>query len=1526
MAKPVRAIALTVALVIVTLSVLVYFAPLASAASKVWTTDTDFNAPGAIFNSVEVIGTGVAAEVDLIRSTTDWANRNPPAPIPGGLTGPSMTFDAAAGVAVLFGGYDGTAPDTYSDRTWEYDWSANTWTEITTTPKPPSRQGAGLSYDPGQGVVVLWGGYNDGGFHTDTWEYNVASNTWSETTPGTSPPQMADTPLVYFASQSQHVTFGQCISGPCSGNMVTWAYDAATNTWSDRAPSGTPSGRSGFGFAYHAFRDRAVAYGGAFFTTLYDQTFEYRWSPSQWSQTASGNPPARAGHTMTYRPTDTSVLLFGGSTASGVQSQTWRYDSNGAWSIVTTPTSPPARQYAGFTYDTANDVAVLYGGEDGTGTRLSDTWSLGSAYANAGSYTPAPFDSGGFANWDNIWWNDTASPPLMLRFLLAFSNDGVTWTGFHGHSPSCSVSVYYTTPGTSIACPGDDGKRYIKFLAQFGTTDTQQTPRMKDVTINYTIPPAPPCIVSTDPPSVPDPGAFGVPTWKNITVQFSEAINPATFAWRLIRGALDPSNFTAIWSPDNTVVTLYHMPPQHSPGWLLGEAQVYQFQFYGRDSDNLALSATCPDGSASKPGYSAANPLTFTTQAINPTILQTTPPLDARNVNWTSNVVVRFSEGMNTSSAVVTFLDGPPVTFAQAWSSGDTILTLSHSTPFTKCERYELLVNATDKANLGLVPGPVPNPWFFYIECDNPYITAQSPFHYQLDVAVTAPVVIDFVEPMLTSSVVVTIRTWPGGVDIGGQTRTWTMSNTRLTITHSQAFAVCGVYEVTVSGTDPLGFPLIQNPVNPAIVNPWKFQASCPNPIILFTTPEDQATDVRVVEPVVIMFNEQMVEGSAVVTVTGGSWREVGRTWAASTRLTIDHMGFDQCARYTIQVTATSQAGFSLVPGFVPNPWSFDIICNAPYIVTQNPAADQVLVGLGTEIWVNFSKAMDPPTVVWLVNNPVPTFTSQWLNGDTTLRLTHAVPLVDCFTYNITIDGYSADGFSMIVGPNAPGLPNPWEFTTRCAGFYIIRTDPANLQQNVPWDKSIVVEFSEPVDRATFQFSLAPPGGITFTSTWSGGDTVVTLSHGTPFPECVLHTATVSARNLGGQPLTNVSGSAANPWQFRTLCVPPQITSTDPFDGETNVLTTRPIIINFSEPMLRSSVSVTGTPALVGATFTWSNGDRMLTVNHLPFVELTLYTILVQGRDLDNNPLVPGPVPNPWTFTTGLGATAPRGLQVIRMFPNDILLDWQDVPGAISYVVYHSISKTAPWPWSSLAEVTTSAYVHAGALDALSHFYIVRAKFGPTQEGGNSTMGFKVPLSFSFSTSRSNVYWLSLPYRTMYRRASDISTELGPADSKISVIGKWDAATQRTILWYYFRGAWRGTDFPINAGDGIYVSAHGNFQWQVNGTDGSVPRTFTLYPPPSANINWISLPYTATYTRASHVVIAIEGGLGATANTKIIEVAKWDGVTQTLVRFYWTVGGWTGGTDFTIAPGEGVYLKVVSTFTWTPALITPEVS
>ena len=46
---------------------------------------------------------------------------------------------------------------------------------------------------------------------------------------------------------------------------------------------------------------------------------------------------------------------------------------------------------------------------------------------------------------------------------------------------------------------------------------------------------------------------------------------------------------------------------------------------------------------------------------------------------------------------------------------------------FSQCTPYTIQINATDKANLQLVPGPVSNPWTFLAFCDNPYMVSTSP-------------------------------------------------------------------------------------------------------------------------------------------------------------------------------------------------------------------------------------------------------------------------------------------------------------------------------------------------------------------------------------------------------------------------------------------------------------------------------------------------------------------------------------------------------------------------------------------------------------------------------------------------------------------------------------------------------------------------------------------------------------------------------------------------------------------------------
>jgi hypothetical protein len=233
-----------------------------------------------------------------------------------------------------------------------------------------------------------------------------------------------------------------------------------------------------------------------------------------------------------------------------------------------------------------------------------------------------------------------------------------------------------------------------------------------------------------------------------------------------------------------------------------------------------------------------------------------------------------------------------------------------------------------------------------------------------------------------------------------------------------------------------------------------------------------------------------------------------------------------------------------------------------------------------------------------------------------------------------------------------------------------------------------------------------------------------------------------------------------------------------------------------------------------------------------------------------------------------------------------------------------------------------TGFLAAGNLtDGLNHFYIVRAK-GGEELSTNSTMAAKTQLNFTSNGLKGNVHWFSLPYRTTYTKASDISNEL--TSTRIDVVAKWNPATQTPILWFFLRGEWRGTDFAISPGDGLYIGAVKAFSWVIMGTDFTVTLPFNLNPPTLGNVYWISLPYTSTYAKASDIVIHIEGSIGPGAHTKITELGRWDPATQTVIKYMWTASGWSG-TDFMINPGDGIYLKIVASFTWTPRLITPEV-
>ncbi len=141
-------------------------------------------------------------------------------------------------------------------------------------------------------------------------------------------------------------------------------------------------------------------------------------------------------------------------------------------------------------------------------------------------------------------------------------------------------------------------------------------------------------------------------------------------------------------------------------------------------------------------------------------------------------------------------------------------------------------------------------------------------------------------------------------------------------------------------------------------------QAPSP-PFITNTNPMNGATSVPLSQVITALFNTPMDGPTVVWTIAPPI--ALSPSWAGSTILMLSHStDFAECTRYTIEVTqAFDTDGEALVPGPVPNPWSFTTVCplRVTYTITRTP-----LVG-NLDVVVDGTIYRAPTSFVWLVGD-----------------------------------------------------------------------------------------------------------------------------------------------------------------------------------------------------------------------------------------------------------------------------------------------------------------------------------------------------------------------------------------------------------------------------------------------------------------------------------------------------------------------------------------------------------------------------
>lgn len=135
---------------------------------------------------------------------------------------------------LIFGGQPTGKAGSGSNDTWEYDPTANKWSEVVTNPTPPPRQQHVMVYDSANDVVIMHGGSGRG----DTWIYDPHTKVWKELRGANGPIRRLHGAAYDIANNVMIMWSGKDENGNDSLDMFALRYQPSGATSDNIAPSG----------------------------------------------------------------------------------------------------------------------------------------------------------------------------------------------------------------------------------------------------------------------------------------------------------------------------------------------------------------------------------------------------------------------------------------------------------------------------------------------------------------------------------------------------------------------------------------------------------------------------------------------------------------------------------------------------------------------------------------------------------------------------------------------------------------------------------------------------------------------------------------------------------------------------------------------------------------------------------------------------------------------------------------------------------------------------------------------------------------------------------------------------------------------------------------------------------------------------------------------------------------------------------------------------------------------------------------
>lgn len=234
---------------------------------------------------------------------------------------------------------------------------------------PPPLYSFGLAYDDARQRLVLFGGYYDGAYSGDTWEWDGVR--WQRVSQ-IGPPARNSPKMVFDAARGKVVMFGgDTRTAGAFGD--SWEWDG--RTWT-QIPGAGPTARSLHGMVYDSHRQRTILFGGRAGPDFRTDTWEL--GHDGWRKVADSGPPPRMLHAMAYDPKQRKTLVMGGNRAlaapveGDVYGDVWTWDG-ARWEQ--NRSGPGARDHTAAAYDPAHEVTIVVSGTSVPAGLIADAWS-----------------------------------------------------------------------------------------------------------------------------------------------------------------------------------------------------------------------------------------------------------------------------------------------------------------------------------------------------------------------------------------------------------------------------------------------------------------------------------------------------------------------------------------------------------------------------------------------------------------------------------------------------------------------------------------------------------------------------------------------------------------------------------------------------------------------------------------------------------------------------------------------------------------------------------------------------------------------------------------------------------------------------------------------------------------------------------------------------------------------------------------------------------------------------------------------